>query len=253
MNSYLRQNGQSTTEFIVISLVLVPLMIIVPLLGKYMDIAQTTTVASRYVAFEGAVHNTSSSWKTDTNLANEVRRRFFSNSDAPTKTSDTAGDFSANRNMLWTDYRGGHLLPNFNENIGVVTNKDSITQPFGSLYANSFKLSKDNLYTGTVNVSVANVASSGSLNTITPFDNINLSISRHTAVLVDGWAAKGGGDVKSKVQDASTAFPYKAPLKPTAALLNIALSVFEPSTTQPDIGRVDPNVVPADRVLKDYQ
>jgi len=34
-----RQRGQSTVEFVVLALVLVPLVLIVPLLGKYMDIA----------------------------------------------------------------------------------------------------------------------------------------------------------------------------------------------------------------------
>jgi len=33
-----RQRGQSTVEFVVLSLVMVPLLLIVPLLGKYMDI-----------------------------------------------------------------------------------------------------------------------------------------------------------------------------------------------------------------------
>jgi hypothetical protein len=253
ITKYLRQQGQSTTEFIVVSLVLVPIMIIVPLLGKYMDIAQTATVAGRYVAFEGAVHNTSNGWKTDATLADEVRRRFFSNTDAPIKTSDTAGNFTANRNMLWADSRGGYLLPNLNNNIGVITIKESLQRPYLTPYAGSFNLSRDNLYTGTVNVSVANVASSGSPYGIAPFDHINLAISRHTVVLVDGWAAKSVGDVQSKVQDATLAFPYDVPLKPTASLLNLALSVFEPSTKSPDIGRVDPNVVPANRVLQAYK
>ena len=68
------QTGQSTVEFIVVSLVLVPLFLIVPLLGKYIDLAQTTLVASRYVAFEGTVHHSSSlsGWKTDAELATEV-------------------------------------------------------------------------------------------------------------------------------------------------------------------------------------
>lgn len=47
-SSMARQRGQSTIEFVVLALVLVPLMLIVPLVGKYMDIAQTTAVASRY-------------------------------------------------------------------------------------------------------------------------------------------------------------------------------------------------------------
>lgn len=107
-----RQRGQSTVEFVVLALALVPLLLIVPLLGKYMDIAQTAAMASRYVAFEGSWRHGSSKddWKTDPELAREVRRRFFSNSDAPIKTDDTAGDFNAHRNTLWFDHRGAPLL-----------------------------------------------------------------------------------------------------------------------------------------------
>ena len=44
-----RVGGQSTVEFLVLALVLVPLFLIVPLLGKQLDIAQTAASASRYV------------------------------------------------------------------------------------------------------------------------------------------------------------------------------------------------------------
>ena len=71
-----RQHGQSTVEFLVLALVLLPLFLIVPLLGKQLDIAQTAASASRYVAFEGVVHHGSSlqPWKSDAQLADEVAR-----------------------------------------------------------------------------------------------------------------------------------------------------------------------------------
>ena len=74
INNYSSQAGQSTIELIVASLILVPLFLIVPLLGKYLDLAQTTEIASRYVAFEGAVHHSSSTegWKTDAELARTI-------------------------------------------------------------------------------------------------------------------------------------------------------------------------------------
>lgn len=76
------QGGASTIEFLVLALASVPLFTIMPLIGKYTDLAQTTEIASRYVAFEGTIRNTASSWKSDTELAEEVRRRFYSTSDA---------------------------------------------------------------------------------------------------------------------------------------------------------------------------
>ncbi len=244
---YCYQSGQSTTEFIVVALVLVPLMLIVPLLGKYNDIAQTSIVASRYVAFEGTVHHSSNNnggWKTDAALANEVRRRFFSRNDLSIKTNDVAGNFNADRNPLWFDHRGDALLPDFDHNIAVKTERITMNQPFGILGA--FNLPQDNLYKGEVNVQIANVTN------LTPFDNINLVVNRHTVVLVDPWSANGPGQVASKVKDAGLLYPYQSLSVPTL-FLDPVISLFEPNSAPPEIGRVAPDVVPKDRVLQPYQ
>lgn len=246
------QRGQSTIELIVWSFVLVPLLLIVPLIGKYMDIAQTTAEASRYTAFEGTVRHSSSTdgWKSDADLATEVRRRFFSNSDAPIKTDDVAGDFNAHRNTLWFDHRSAPLLPVFASHVGVVTEKESMSQPFGAL-ASNFKLSQENLYTARVNVNIADIPK------LEPFDKLGLTTTRWTTVLVDPWAASGPGQVTAKVKDAGMLFPYK-PLEtiatPLAILMsNPLLAILGADTTPPDVGRVDPDRVPADRVLEAYK
>lgn len=249
-SSMARQRGQSIIEFVVLALVLVPLILIVPLVGKYMDIAQTTAVASRYTAFEGAVRHTGSgdSWKSDSELAQEVRRRFFSNSDAPVKTGDTAGDFNAHRNTVWFDHRGDAMLPEFDNNIGVSTQKETYAQPFGAMFASHFKLSQANLYTGRVNVSIADIAG------LEPFDDIGLAVSRHTSVLVDPWAASGPSQVRAKVRDSGEIFPYE-PLDAIAAPLAVLMSnplmaILGTENTPPEVGRVSPDRVPLDRLGK---
>jgi hypothetical protein len=230
-------------EFVVLSFVMVPLLLIVPLLGKYMDIAQTTAVASRYVAFEGEARHSSSNdgWKSDSELAQEVRRRFFSNSDAPIKTNDSAGNFNAHRNTLWFDHRGTPLLPDFTGNVGVKTARESMSQPFGAWFASSFGLAQDNLYTGEVTIKVADIAG------LKPFDAIGLSITRSTTLLVDPWAASGPSSVRGKVQGAGAAFPYQA-LALAAAPITPLISLFEFNSSPPDIGKVEPDRVPMDRL-----
>lgn len=247
------QRGQSTVELIVLSFVLVPLLLIVPLVGKYMDIAQTAAEASRYTAFEGTVRHSSSTdgWKTDADLATEVRRRFFSNSDAPVKTNDAAGDFNAHRNTLWFDHRGAPLLPVFASNVGVVTEKESMSQPYGATWAGNFKLPQENLYTGRVNVNIADIPK------LEPFDKIGLTTTRWTTLLVDPWAASGPEQVTAKVKGAGMLFPYE-PLETIAAPLAILMSnpllaILGADTTPPEVGRVDPDRVPADRVLEEYK
>lgn len=244
-----RQRGQSTVEFVVLALALVPLVLIVPLLGKYMDIAQVTAVASRYAAFESTVSHSGAlgGWKSDVLLAQEVRRRFFSNSDAPVKTGDAAGDFNAHRNPLWFDHRGDPLLPVFAANIGVEATHKSIAQPFGALYAKALGLSQDNLVTGRVTVDIANIAG------LAQFDALNLSATRSTAVLADPWAASGPQAIVTAIRsepfNLTGVFPY-GPLEILAGnpLIASVLEEFEWKSSPPDIGRVEPDRVPSDRL-----
>ena len=241
------QTGQSTIEMIVLSLVLVPLFLIVPMLGKYMDIAQTTSIASRYVAFEGATHHNASlsGWKSDTELATEVRRRFYSRHSFSIKTNDVVSEIDEDKNPLWVNHRGDPLLQDFNQ-ISVNTRKQSTSSIFNGLSAlfdvsDDFELDNDNLYRGEVNVQLANIAG------LIPFDAINLNIRRHTVILVDPWAAKHAAEVESKVKDAGLIFPHQV-LNVPASLLNPAISLFEFNASPPEIGKVEPDHVPSDRL-----
>ena len=241
-----RMRGQSTVEFLVLAVVLLPLFLIVPLLGKQLDIAQTAASASRYVAFEGTVRHGSSlqSWKSDAQLADEVRRRFFSASTAPVKTDDVAGNFAAHRNPLWTDHRGDALLPSFAANVGAASRRTELTQPTGAVFASGMGLDSNNLHTGSVRVNVADVAG------LAPFDALGLSIERHTTVLVDPWSASGPAAVRSALRrerwGLASPFPFGA-LEAVAAPLKLIPLVLE-STRLPDIGRVDADIVPGDRI-----
>lgn len=234
--------GASTVEFIALALVLVPLFLIMPLLGKYTDLAQTTEIASRYVAFEGTVRNTSSSWKTDAELAAEVRRRFYSTSDAPIKTHDVAGNFPGHRNPVWSDYQGKPLLADFDADVSVETKVESKHVPAAAVFSGSagFDLNEANLYTGRVTVRPRKVA------LLKPFDTLDLVLSRTTSVLVDGWTAASPGTVKSKVQGAG------APAYPIALLeaLGSTLGQVPPLILDPamDVNNINPDIVPADRL-----
>ena len=76
-------SGQSTTEFLVLALVLVPLFLSLPLLGKYLDLTHATEQAARYVAFETAIQGPARPTPGAGTLASEVRQRFFSLPQAP--------------------------------------------------------------------------------------------------------------------------------------------------------------------------
>ena len=241
-----RQHGQSTVEFLVLALVLLPLFLIVPLLGKQLDIAQTAASASRYVAFEGVVHHGSSlqPWKSDAQLADEVRRRFFSTSAAPVKTADLASDSAEHRNPLWTDHRGEPLLPVFDTHVDATSRREALTQPLGAVFASGMGLDANTLYTGAVRIALADVAG------LAPFDALGLSIERHTTLLVDPWSASGPAAVRAALRrgpwNIAGHFPFGA-LELFAAPLKLIPRVLD-GARLPDIGRVDPEFVPEDRI-----
>jgi len=263
------QVGAASVEFVIMAVFMVPLILIVPLLGKYIDLAQTTTVASRYVAFEGTVHHGAtgkgvSGWKTDEQLATEVRRRFYSRNDTGINTNDLAGEFDTDRNPLWVDHRGDHMLPKFSR-VAVSTTRTSLKQPFGAaLYAKGLGLDYNNLYTGRVGVNVAQVKdiglavdkSSGNGKAAKVFNSIDLQMNRHTVVLVDPWAALEPGDVKEKVEKSQVVLPtvhldaFKLAL--TAPYGFIETLPSNGKNKLPEIGYVEPDIVPEDR-LKEYK
>ena len=86
-----RENGGAAlTEFAVLALVMVPLLLAVPMLGNLVDLRQTAVQAARYVAWEATV-DASGRAPTD------VRARFFGEADAPlsSRPSDPGS------NALW--------------------------------------------------------------------------------------------------------------------------------------------------------
>ena len=234
------QRGQATTEFAVLALALVPLFVVVPLIGKYIDLMQTAEQASRYAAFEGSVRNSSNRWKSDAELAAEVRRRFFSNSDAPVKTNDVAGDFAAHRNPVWSDAGGNPLIEKFADGIGVQTQVGGMNALATAVFGDTLGLPSDNLYAASVTVKPVSVKN------FAPFDRIALSTSRKTVLLADPWTARNAGDVRRRIENAALMYP----IGQIRGLVDIAGQLpaldFDPPL---QVGTFDWDVVPCDRLI----
>lgn len=261
-------DGQALTEFLVVALVLVPLYLLIPLIAKYQDIAHQTQMASRYVAFDAVVNNEwQNSWKDPDQLAGEVRRRFFSNPDAPIKTNDTAGNFTSHRNAFWTGPTHEPLIADFDTDVGVSFGSSrspsqpggltaaSDGQPFnkagGSTVATNvaeqFDLKAAGVFTGNVTVTLANAPAF--LSAYQPFDKINLVLRRQTSVLVNGWDAAGPDQVLSRL-DSKLLVPgtLLRPVQPLAAAL---VGVAEAGQVEgPRLGELEfwSDVVPPDRL-----
>jgi hypothetical protein len=244
--SVLAQRGQSTVEFVVLALVLTPLFIAVPLVGKYIDLMNAAESASRYVAFEAMARNSSSSWKTDAELTTEVRRRFFSNADAPIKTGDVAGDFAAHRNPMWTDHTGRPFMSSFADDVGVRTrieDRNVITGdriPYGASIADSLDLSERNWYTATVTVRTAAIPE------FVPFNAAGLTISRRTVLLADAWTARNAADVRSRIEGSPYTYPPDALRQLFDLFGTIPPTIYDPRMR---MGDHDWDAVPCDRLI----
>lgn len=254
-----RMRGQALSEFLALAAVLVPLFVLVPMIAKYQDVAAQVEVASRYVAFDAMTNNdTQSTWKTPAQLAGEVSRRFFSNADAPIKTNDVAGNFLANENLFWREPDGTPLLANFDTDVSISfgpdkhpTQSDGFTPaadgtPFIGT-AGPLGVKAQGVYTGNVTVKLANLPAA--LTALKPFDSLNLAVTRHTSVAIDGWQAKDPPQVESRIN---------SPVLIPGTTLSLIAPVVNLSVTAVEVGQIPApqlgqlafwrDVVPSDRL-----
>lgn len=258
-----RQHGQALTEFLVIAVAMVPLFLLLPMIGKYQDLAHATQMASRYAAFDATIFGNTTGynpWKPPARLADEIRRRYYGNADAPVKTGDVAGDFDAHRNVAWRDPYGNALIRNFSD-VAVSFGDNAATQaegfssaadgrPFNKIplaKASVIGLPAQGVYTANVSVALANLPSG--IRSVEPFDTLDLSIRRHTSLLFDPWSAPDTERTEARVKRLA---PLNSAMSAISPLIDAAVFVL-------DMGKVDApkfgnlkawrDVVPADRLV----
>ena len=92
------QRGQSTTEFLVALIALVPIFLAVVYAGRYSDAHQAAVQASRYVAFQRALQPSTTALP-DSKLIDQARARFFARRDLNNgllRSDDSAGSMDGN-------------------------------------------------------------------------------------------------------------------------------------------------------------
>ncbi|HEY8605867.1 MAG TPA: hypothetical protein VIM12_01975 [Noviherbaspirillum sp.] len=244
------------TEFLVIALALVPLFLLLPVLAKYQDIAHATQMASRYAAFESTVHDNPPERKSEEQLSGEIRRRFFSNTDAPIKTNDTTAVFPAHRNPFWTRPGAQPLLADLNRDVVVSFGEESgprRADAFGrapdstwSDAAGAMGLKSRGIYRANVRAHLANLPDG--LRSYAPFNHINLVVARTSSVLGAAWNARDADQTDARVMRA-TILPALRPLRVAA---DIEVSVVDAigNTRGPRLDALDfwQDVVPGDRL-----
>ena len=195
--------GQALTEFLVVSLVLIPLFLLVPMIGKYQDISHAAQMASRYAAFDAVLRNDShSSWKPPVQLEAELRQRYFGPAGAGIVTTPQEGPVPRDG---WDDPYG-HALIRAPEDVALSFGVDR-----GSTHADGYAAAGDTaifplagvaglgskgIYRANVAVTLANLPAG--LHSVEPFDQLNLRIERHASVLPDPWAANAPAQTEKR-------------------------------------------------------
>lgn len=197
-----RARGQALIEFLVVALVLVPMFLLIPLLGKYLDMKQSAIAASRTLAFECTVrYEDCANLNANTSFADEIRRRFFSGNGTDVLTNDRpAQDVigAGTGNALWVDRQGRPLLERYSD-VGIVADAKTLNMG-GSLVGTMsnnvgpglFGLQLDRgMFDGRVQANVA--SQNGGSDFVSQLDSLGVKMQFHTAILTDAWTAKGPG------------------------------------------------------------
>ena len=214
-----QQRGQALVESIIaISTVLLAMVILIPLLGKYVESVQKTDQAARYSAWERTVWfqsapsgTSNAAVKSNEEMQREIHWRFFSDDNVVLSSKDSTSNqrwtVANNLNpMLGTRQSHGQgvvsLLDNGNANNNgnsadelitlTTTNKESkgvsgILNNFLSLFQfGGFSVSSKGLYTSQVEYAYAELPG------IEPFDkSLNINPKSEVVIQADGWNTSG--------------------------------------------------------------
>jgi hypothetical protein len=268
--------GQAMVELLIAAgLVLIPLFLAIPLLGKYLDIRATAVQTSRYAAWErtvwyGGDAATSMGWfgitqkwlaneKSDDQIRRELGARQLSETSAAFSNADRGtSSFSGGAKALWQDRQGKTMLADYSAVQNKVDNGQApgtlnvILDPIANVAATlgPFVLETNGKYAAKVSMNVRDIDYDHFL-----LKDSTATFSETTVLLANGWSANGPDDPKKT----SVKQQVKG-LVPTSILdvefegVNItdfvlgALSIILPEASKLEPGKIVPDEVPADRV-----
>lgn len=262
---------------IVAGLVLVPLFLAIPLLGKYLDVRAAAVQTSRYAAWERTVwfggdaasslgwFGVSRKWqaneKSDAQIRNEIGVRQLSETgagDAFSNNDRNAGSFKNGGKMLWNDRNGQAMLANYSDIQNTVGNSQApgtlnvILDPIANFASTlgPFVLEMNGEYSAKVSMQVRDI----------DYDHFLLKSSKSTfsetnVLLANGWSADGPDDkdktsVKQQVKGLVPTSIFAAEIGGVKIMDYVlgAMSLLLPEASKLEPGKIEPDVIPADRL-----
>lgn len=201
------QRGQALTEMAILAVVLVPLFLLIPLLGKYAHLQQNAQQAARAAAWEATVVRDYEMAGLD-RAAQQARliERHFGDAQLPISTQlpqRDQGDLELGGSMYNTHSDQALLETEdivlqeyqFEDQPGLT---NTITGMFPDWLPGSFPPSRNGLVTASLELNPKNLRyadgspASDTLN-LAPFDAIDLQFRASHTLLADAWGAAGSG------------------------------------------------------------
>lgn len=231
-----RSSGQAIIEFLVACLAVVPLFLLIPLIGKYIDIKQSTIAASRKLAFECTVrYDDCAQLNSNPAFADEIRMRYFGGNNREVLSNDRPGDdalAAGAGNPLWVDRQGRPLLERYSD-VGIRADQRNLNLGGGVAGALSgligpgrFGLQMERgMFDGRVQIALS--PNNGGTSFLTQLDSLVLRMQHHTAILTDAWSARGPGG-RGQRCDSNTGTVVGRSSRPSTCNENPILRASEP-------------------------
>lgn len=263
------QRGQAMAEFtIAAAFVLIPLFLMIPLLGKFIDMKATTIQAARYAAWERTAWYGNSDWaagqKSDSQIQSEVQQRFFADApNAPLRSTDKTLTGTIGGKPLWHDHSGASMLSSYSAGLGGGTQTPGTLEAFlgralkiveliDTVLGSNFKLDMKSLYTSTVNLNAAQTAaiSRATDSEVSGFAAPNFVANQ--VLVANGWSANGPEFVKKQIEGlAVLSLAGRSPVSDVLNLIQTVAGTFveelRPSSLKLG-GQILPDYVPPDRL-----
>lgn len=269
-----KTSGQAMVELLIVaSFVLIPLFLAIPLLGKYLDVRSNAVQGARYAAWErtvwyggdaastigwgGFTNKWKANEKKDGAIAAELRARQFSETGINSHFSSADSGASLAQKVLWHD-RVGTKMADYEDVSSGISNATApgtlnvILEPLADLAATlgPFSLEMKGNYTATVNVNVAEIDTGSFL-----LKSTKTNFSENNVLLANGWnangpTAAGKTSVKQQVKGLTPTSVLAAEVAgvPVMKWILQVASIFMPEVSKLEPGKIEPDIVPPDRL-----
>lgn len=269
-----KDKGSALTETVILCIVMVPLTFMLPIIGKLIDLKQTTIQASRYAAWQQTV-------TTGNTAPADIRARFYQDPAVQLHTHQVEqGDKSA-RNILWgsapttTEKNGtvnvgsdisisfsdgaGHSLENNIGDNGVAKRMGEALQITGGtldfMGSVEWDIEGDGMLNAgvQVNVKANQYLANGGSSCISAVSDVHFAcVSAHNAIMIDGWDSASN----SQAENRTRAFVPGVVLEEVGASLSQLGNIptfKELKGLKGAFGHVDSTQLPLDRYTGTYQ